>query len=293
MRNLLLILLVLVLTPRAEASSRVKAVKEAAEAVFREFGAKAGKNVPAVASRIESLAARYGDDAVLAVQKVGPRAFAMASGPHAAHAVRILARHGEQGAVRILSRPTAMNHVLKYGDDAAEALVKHPGVAEPLISKTGQQAVTALSKVTQQNGRRLAMLEGNLAKPEVMAVVAKHGDRAVDFLWANRATLAGGAALTAFLVNPEPFLNGARDLAEVATDGVVKPFVNGVTSVVSLVIGVVGLLLVCLTVLASQGRFPSLAQCQSGGALLKKRWAKPAGESEHGDAVEQVHSRQG
>ncbi len=105
----------LVFVPRAEASLPAKAIQETAEAVFRKFGSKAAKNAPALASKIESLAVRYGDDAVLAVRKVGPKAFAMASGPHAAQAVRVLARHGEQGAVRVLSRPTAMNHFLRYG----------------------------------------------------------------------------------------------------------------------------------------------------------------------------------
>ena len=56
------------------------------------------------------------------------------------------------------------------------------------------------------------LLDGELAQagrhPEVLGVIAKHGDGAADFLWRNKGTLAGGAALTAFLADPEPFLDG-------------------------------------------------------------------------------------
>ncbi len=146
--------------------------------------------------------------------------------------------------------------------------------------------------MTQQNGRRLAILEGNLAKPEIMSVVSKHGDRAVDFLWENRNTLAGGAALTAFLVNPEPFLNGTRDIAEVATNGIVKPVVNGVSTIASLVLGVLAVLLVCGTSLISKHGFPRLSQMHSGFALLKKSRVKLESDSKRTVVTDQIPPRQ-
>jgi hypothetical protein len=39
---------------------------------------------------------------------------------------------------------------------------------------------------------------------ELLEVVGRRGDAAADFLWRNKGVLAGGAALTVFLANPEP-----------------------------------------------------------------------------------------
>jgi hypothetical protein len=222
-------LTLLVCAGEAHAQGRVRAAREAAEWLFGRFGAKAGRSVPELAGRIEGVAARYGDDAILAVRKGGPTACGLieAAGPDGAKAVRVLAVHGELGAARVLSRPAAMKQFLQHGDDAAMVLVRHPGVAEPLVARAGEPAVRALAAVNPQNGRRVAMLlDGELAgvgrHPEVLGVVSRHGDRAADFIWKNKATLAGGAALAAFLANPEPYLDGTARLA----DGVVKPAVQ-------------------------------------------------------------------
>src|SRR5579883_1913169 len=211
MKTMLLVAVACVLSASAaHGQVRSKAAREAAEMLFERFGAKAGRSVPELTARIEGAAARYGDEAILAVRKGGPSALGLieAAGPDGAKAVRVLATYGEQGASRVLSRPTAMKQFLTYGDEAAAVLVKHPGVAEPLVERGGAQAVKALAAVDPRNGRRLAMLlEGDLAKAgrhaELLDVVAAHGERAVGFLWENKGTLAGGAALAAFLANPE------------------------------------------------------------------------------------------
>ncbi|MBX9584043.1 MAG: hypothetical protein K2X87_27395, partial [Gemmataceae bacterium] len=76
----------------ARAQGRVKAAREAAEWLVGRFGAKAGRSVPELAGRIESLAARYGDDAIAAVRKGGPSACGLVepAGPDGAKAVRVL-----------------------------------------------------------------------------------------------------------------------------------------------------------------------------------------------------------
>lgn len=99
------------------------------------------------------------------------------------------------------------------------------------MARAGAPAARALAVVDPRNGRRLAMLlDGELAAagrhPEVLGVVAKHGDRAVNFLWENKGTIAAGAALTAFLADPEPFLNGTSRLAGRVSDGVIAPVVH-------------------------------------------------------------------
>jgi hypothetical protein len=267
----------LVFMPAAPAQLKSKAARETAEVLFERFGVKAGRSVPELAGRIESVAAKYGDEAYLAIRKGGPSACGLieAAGPDGAKAVRVLAVHGEQGASRVLSQPTAMKQFLTYGDEAASVLVRHPGVAEPLVERGGAQAVKALGAIDPRNGRRLAMLmDGELAQagrhPELLGVVAKHGDRAVNFLWHNKATLAGGAALAAFLADPEPFLNGTKDLAAVTGDAVVKPVVGGVFTLLNIALVAVGVLLLALIGLAYKHGPPKAESVHALLSLFKK-----------------------
>ena len=73
------------------------------------------------------------------------------------------------------------------------------------------------------------MADGELAAigrtPELLAVIARYGDPAMDFIWRHKAVLAGGVALTAFLANPEPYLNGTNRLAGTVAENVVRPAV--------------------------------------------------------------------
>ncbi len=272
-----LVLGLMVIVPSAHADVRTRAAAEAAEMLMARFGAKAGKSLPALTRQIEGLAARYGEEAILAVRKAGPTAFGLieAAGVDGAKAVRVLARYGEEGAARIVSRPTAMQQVLRFGDDAAAVLVRHPGVAEPLVERVGVSAVKALSTVTPRSGRRVAMLlEGELAQagkhPELMEVIAKYGERGVDFLWTNKGTLAGGAALTAFLLNPEPFINGTKDIAQIAGEHVVAPVVSGFFTLLNIVLGVVAVLICTIAVLIYKFGPPRLETCTAFVGLFKK-----------------------
>jgi hypothetical protein len=51
---------------------------------------------------------------------------------------------------------------------------------------------------------------------ELLDVLARHGDRALEFVWKHRAVLAGGAALAAFLAHAGPDLDGVVRLAGAA-----------------------------------------------------------------------------
>ncbi len=122
-----------------------------------------------------------------------------------------------------------MNLVARHGDEAAAVLVKHAGVAEPVLEGFGAPAVRALAEVGPQGGRRLAMLmaDGDLARigrtPEVLEVMAKYGDRAADFVWKHQGALAVGATLTAFLAKPEAFLNAAQGVSQMVAESAVRP----------------------------------------------------------------------
>jgi hypothetical protein len=126
-----------------------------------------------------------------------------------------------------------MSQFLRYGDTAAKVLVAHPGIADPLVERSGMSAVKALSTLAPRDGRRLAMLmEGELGKlpgsEKLCDVIAKYGQKACDFVWQNQATLAVGAALTAFISNPEAFMNGTATLVKSAGEVSAKPLAEGI-----------------------------------------------------------------
>jgi hypothetical protein len=226
-----LTLAVLALSPMpACADGKTKAAQEAAEFALRKFGREAAKGgASALARRIEQAAVAHGDDVFKAVRLAGPRGLHLIeeAGTHSKQVARLLATHGEHGAVYVASRPQAMQLVLRHGEEAAAALVKSRGVALPAVESLGRPAIGAFKALgSPQNARRLAMMAadgGELAKigraPELLAVIEKYGDKSMRFIWEHKGALAVTATLTAFLADPEPFINGARDI----TQTVVKP----------------------------------------------------------------------
>jgi hypothetical protein len=262
------VLAVLVAGP-ARADLRSTLAREAAEAVVARFGAKAAQGgVSTLARRIESYAVSHGDEVFKAVRRVGPGAFGMidSAGVNGARAVRVLAEHGEAGAVAVLRRPAAMRAYLAHGEQAAATLVKHPGVAERVIERGGVSGVNAMAAVGPQNGRRVAMLmDGSLGKSpravELLDVIAKYGDRGAAFVWDNKGALATAAGLTAFLANPEAFISGGQALGKVAGETtvgvaqaagkhVVAPVVGGVFTALNIVLGLVAVVIVAAAALA-------------------------------------------
>ena len=212
------------------AQGKAALAREAAEYVIRKFGKEAAEvGVETLTQKLETLAVKHGDDVFLAVRKVGPRTIRIIeeAGEHGLESVKLMARYGDD-AVWVVAKKNRMAIFVKYGDDAAETMMKHGEIAEPLLSSFGKPAAGALKSVSSQNARRLAMLadEGQLAKigqtPELLEVVAKYGDRAADFIWRNKGALTVAAALTAFLANPEPFLDGVKDITTI----VVKPIAD-------------------------------------------------------------------
>jgi hypothetical protein len=221
--------------PSACADAKTAAAREFAEWVLRKFGGKAiGEGVETFSKKILTLSSRYGDDVVrTAVQKVGPKAltFADDAAAHAPQVLRFLGKYGDEGAA-VLTRSSTK--FLSLGDDAARALVTHKGVAEPLLERFGAAGARTLAAVTPRSGRRLAMLNSTLLSgpqaEKVMGVIARYGDRAATFVWDHKGALAVGAGLTAFLADPEPFIDGSKQIAEVIAEKGVVPVATVVVS---------------------------------------------------------------
>jgi hypothetical protein len=199
--------------------------------VLKKFARETGEEtVESLTGKIAKLAAQHGDEAVEAVRRVGPRAFRLAeeAGEQGAKAVRLMARVGDEAAW-VVSRPRSMSLFARYGDEAADAMIRHKQIAEPLIEAYGPTAARALKAVDGQGGRRLAMMldDGALARigrtDQLLGVVERFGDRALDFVWRNKGVLAGGAALAAFLSDPKPYLDGVVQLTGTVGAQVAEP----------------------------------------------------------------------
>jgi hypothetical protein len=240
-----------------------KVALEAAEYLIKKFGAKAaGEGAEKLAARIATAAARHGDDVFGAVRKIGPRALNLAeeAGEHAPRAMRFVAEYGDDAA-RFLSRPKGMALFAELGDDATRVLMKHAGVGEPLVEGIGRSAVDALGSVGARNGRRLAMMAegGELAvigkTPELMGVIARYGDPAMEFIWRHKGALTVGTALTAFLANPQAFIDGTSQLTAKVAENAVKPAVTAAGNVTQEAAGFLrwGLTILLIAVVAGAG----------------------------------------
>jgi hypothetical protein len=243
----------LVAIPTARADLGSKVAQETAEFVLKKFGRKIlTEGTETFAERIGASALRHGDDVFNAVRRVGPGALSLAdeAGEQAPKLLRLLSKHGDDAAVWVARRPAAMKLMSRYGDDAAEVLIKHKGLAEPVLETLGAPAVNALGAIGPRGGRRLAMMSeagewaGIGRTPELMQVIARHGDAAMDFIWRNKGALAVGTTLIAFLAKPDSFLDGTNRLAGTIGDAAVKPLVQETGRAISSLIWAVMVLLV-------------------------------------------------
>jgi hypothetical protein len=214
------------------AQGKAAIVRETAEYVMKKFSKEvAEESVETISRKIEGAVIKYGDDGLEAIRKIGPRAVQLAdeAGEAGAASVKLMAKYGED-SLWLVGKQSRMGIVAAHGDDAAKALIRQGEVAEPLIKSLGAPAAKALSNVSTQNGRRIAMMaeDGTLAKigprsEDLMNVIAKFGDKGMEFVWKNKAALAVGTTLVAFLSNPEPFIDGTLDISKVAAESIVEP----------------------------------------------------------------------
>jgi hypothetical protein len=209
------------------------AVRDCAEWVLRKFGKGfAGETVEQVTERTAKDVAKYGEECLPLLRGCGHAGFGALeqAGERAPEVIKLYARRGGE-AVWIISEPRRLALFLKHGDLAADALVKHPEIAESLIGRYGGDAVGALNAVSRTGGQRLAMMgaDGTLEKmgrqPEVLAVIRRYGDEAMDFVWRNKGALAVTAVLATFLANPEIYIKGTKQLV---VDPVVSPIVKAI-----------------------------------------------------------------
>lgn len=204
----------------ATAGVASKTISEATEYVMKTFGREAtAQGAETVGRQITRIAGRYGEEGVAAVRKLGPRGitFIDEAGEHGLDVVTLINRYGDD-AVWVVSKPKSMQIFLKYGDDGAQALIKHKGIAEEVIEAHGKSAVGALNAVGTREARQIAMLQqdgvikAGEQGDELLDVIIKHGDKAMAFIWRNKGALSVTAGIGTFIADPEAYINGAKEL---------------------------------------------------------------------------------
>lgn len=204
----------------AEAGAATSAVRETAEYILQKFGrGAAGQTVEEVSESTARAMARYGDGVAPLVRATGHRGFAALeqAGAQAPDVIKLFARKGDE-AVWVISEPKKLSIFLKHGDSAADALIKHPGIADDLVKRFGDDAVGALNGVSKRGAQRLGMLadEGVLTatprSPELLSVARRYGDAGMDFIWRNKGALTVTALLGKFLTDPEAYISRAKQL---------------------------------------------------------------------------------
>ena len=241
------------------AQSKAAMARELVEFVSRRFGKEVAEEGSEVLTRkVESLLVKYGDEVGEAVRKVGPRSIQLlddAAAEGVQQSARLLAKHGDE-AIWVVGNQSRRAIAAKLGDDAAEAMIKHGEIAEPVLEMAGQSAAAALRNVSTKSGRQIKMMmdQGDLIKigrtSELMNVVGKYGDNAMSFVWKNKGALLVGTALAAFLADPEPFINGTKDLATVAANVAIEPLAKEIGIRTNWTITICALAIASMTYLA-------------------------------------------
>ena len=97
------------------------------------------------------------------------------------------------------------------------------------IGRFGNDAVGALNSVSKRGAQRMAIAaeEGVFSatrrSPELLSVVRRYGDGAMDFIWRNKGALTVATLLGTFLADPQAYISGAKQLV---VDPVLAPIVR-------------------------------------------------------------------
>ncbi len=187
------------------------AARRIAREIIETFGRQA---IERAEPRVARLVEEFGEDAIQALRRAGPPAVETLE-RFGATGARIVGRWGEEG-VRLLALEgeAAVPLVARFGDDAIGFMVRHPGAGRDLLEVFGAQALRV--PLTTESVVTLNRLAGPIRNSgraaEIFGVIERFGDRACAFLWRNKGTIFAGTLLASFLSDPQPYLDGVKQL---------------------------------------------------------------------------------
>jgi hypothetical protein len=139
------------------------------------------------------------------------------------------ARPARKLSMHALKKTAARGLTKATADDAAIVISKHRRIAQPLVKQFGPSATQAYARLNSRNARRLAILsqDGPPPNKELLGVIARYGNPAMEFIWKNKAALLTASALATFVANPEPFIDGLAHLSTDVAEHVLEPLASG------------------------------------------------------------------
>ncbi len=243
----LLLLLSFVADQGQAARAAARELMKALESRFAREIAEEG--VERLETRIASCLEKYGDDVAGALKRVGPRVGLDAVERFGAGAAKFIGEYGDEGARLLAIEGAAAPRVAaKYGAEGVELMAKHRGIAAPLIEQFGDDGVRALKNLSPDGAVTLKRLEESIRASgkgrEILGVIERFGNRACDFLWRNKGVIFGAAVLAAFLADPEPYLNGAKELVGATVAPVAREAAKNADWTVIILGGVITVILI-------------------------------------------------
>ncbi len=118
-------------------------------------------------------------------------------------------------AAKAIGKTAASQSTKKAGQAAVSKTSK--ALVQRFATKYGDDAAAALGKISSKSGRRLAMIESELAQSgqgkKLMSFIAKRsdGDLIVDFLYRNSGKIAVGGLIIKLISTPEEVMGAASD----------------------------------------------------------------------------------
>ena len=221
-----------------------KAVKEVVEKAAREGGEE-------LAEKLGRYASEYGV-AFLRGAELSPKTFISAF-EELAPGMRI-------AAIQAIRREPELIPVLveRFGVDALEVAVKHPGVGTKLLSELGEEGAAVAKNLTTDEAIQLSKVAGNIAKlpsserSQLLEVITRSPEKVLDLLERHPKVLTSGTLLAAFLASKDQALG--RDEVTIGPDGrITRVFKSGLVERLlkehsggfGWLVGVLGLVLVC------------------------------------------------
>lgn len=176
------------------------------------------------------------------LEAAGKKAFGKTASKASQEGAEELLKKGSSATLRVVGRESAETAAKRAGlvvigqtDEAVKAVGKHgSAIAGPLVNSFGDDGAKALMNLSSTNARRMAIVADELAAggrgADWMRVLAEKGDVAADWIWKNKGTIAVATAATAFLANPEPFLQAGEQVVstgiETAGEHVARPLIE-------------------------------------------------------------------
>lgn len=208
-----------------------KAIQEIIEVVEKTAQKKLTAKISSeFAQDIEKIVSKYGSQSIPFIKSFGKEGIKILENIDEFAGKKIIKLFEKIGndTYYIINDATKLKLFLKYGDDAAEILLKFPGIADDIIQEFGAKGLKALQNITnREDAAKLALIlsETNAKKwtDEIFEIIEKFGQKGLDFIWKNKGKLFLAGVGYSFFNNPEPYINGMTTLVG---DKVIEPIIK-------------------------------------------------------------------